>query len=276
MFDFVFLIRILFLLLAVGLSAYYDNKTGYIYDWITLPLIAIGLIINLFVFPFTKVISILLVAFVIYLVGYFAYYFGKIGGGDIKLFIGIHLILPFINTQLFILWVIIASSLLSVLIVSFSYVFKLYGKVKLTKEFFYKKKYKILFSFLFFFFFLFLCYYVVSYDNFSKIIYLTIPPMFFGSFVLILEDEVKKHIYLKKKQLNKLEEGDVLATEFCTKKFLKETGLEKRAVLDKKDFLLFKKLKYKTIPIYDNLPRFGIYILLGVICVLLLGHFSLI
>jgi len=273
MFDTIFIIRIIMLLLACGLAAYHDNKTGYIYDWITLPLIALGLIINIFTFYWLDVLSILLIALVIYIFGYIAYYYGKIGGGDIKLFIGIHMILPYLGGQLFILWTIIASSLLSVLFVSISYIIKLYDKIKITKKLFEKKKKKILFSLFFFLFFLFLCFYAVSKEGLPSLVYLTIPPMFFGCIVLILEDEIKEHIYLRRKPISKLEEGDVLAIEFCNKELLKETGIEKRAVLEKDDIELLKKLKYKSIPIYDYLPRFGIYILLGVIFILIYNIF---
>jgi hypothetical protein len=215
----------------------------------------------------------LLIALVIYIFGYIAYYYGKIGGGDIKLFIGIHMILPYLIGQLFILWVIIASSLLSVLFVSVTYIIKLYGKIKITTDLIKKKKWKIVQSIFFFVFFLALCLYAVSIEGLPSLVYLTIPPMFFGCIVMILEDEIKEYIYLRRKPISKLEEGDVLAIEFCNKELLKETGLEKRAVLEKEDIDLLKKLKYKSIPIYDYLPRFGIYILLGVISVLIYNIF---
>ena len=209
MFDIIFTIRVLFLLLAVGLAAYTDNKTGYIYDWISIPLIIIGVIINLFTFYWLDVLSILLIALVIYIFGYVAYYYGKIGGGDIKLFIGIHLILPYLGGQLFILWVIIASSLLSVLFVSVTYIIKLYGKIKITKVLINKKKWKIIQAILFFVFFLVLCFYAVLHEHIPAYIYLTIPPMFFGCIVMVLEDEIKEYIYLRRKPIAKLEEGDV-------------------------------------------------------------------
>jgi Flp pilus assembly protein protease CpaA len=273
MFDTIFIIRVIALLLAVGLAAYYDNKTGYIFDWISLPLIVIGLIINLFTFYWLDVLSILLIALAIYVFGYIAYYYGKIGGGDIKLFLGIHMILPYLGGQLFILWAIIASSLLSVLFVSVTYIIKLYGKIKITKELLEKKKGKIIQSLLFFVLFLALCFYAVAKEGLPEYLYLTIPPMFFGCIVMVLEDEVKEFIYLRRKPISKLEEGDVLAIEFCNKDLLKETGLEKRAVLEIEDIEKIKKLGYKSIPIYDYLPRFGIYILLGVVSILIYNIF---
>lgn len=264
----ILIVRIVTLLIALGLAAYFDQKTGYIYDWITLPLIAIGLIIDICTFYWLDVLSILLVALVIYVVGYIAYYYGKIGGGDIKLFIGIHLTLPYLNGQLFILWVAIASSLLSVLCVSISYIVKLHGKVKLTSNLLSKKKWKIMQSLFFFLFFLALCIFVVTVEQFPALIYLTLPPMFFGCVVLVFEDEIKQYIYLKRKQISKLEEGDVLATEFCTKEFLRDAGLEKKTVLEKEDIAVIKKLGYKSVPIYYYLPRFGIYVFFGVVLTL--------
>ncbi len=269
MFETIFVIRIILLLVAVALAAYTDYKTGYIYDWISLPLIAIGLIINIFTYPFKTLIPIILIAVGIYLFGYFAYYFGKIGGGDIKLFIGIHLILPYLNNQLFIFWVIIVSSLLSVMFVSISYAIKLNKKIKINKRLLKKKKSKIFKSMILFLVFLVFVIFATSTGDMPTIVYITIPPMFFGSIIIIFEDEIKRHIYLKQKPISKLEEGDVFASEFAKKELITKLKLGKRTVLEKEDILRAKSLKLKALPIFDNLPRFGIYILFGVLCVLI-------
>lgn len=271
-FETIFVIRIILLLLAVALAAYFDYKTGYIYDWISIPLIAIGLIINIFTYSFKSLIPIVLIALGIYLFGYFAYYFGKIGGGDIKLFIGIHMILPYLSGQLFILWVIIASSLLSVLFVSISYCFKLSKKIKITRKLLQKKRKMIFKSAFLFLLFLAFVIFATTISDFPKIVYIAIPPMFFGSVVMIFEDEIKKHIYLRQKPIAKLEEGDVFASEFATKDLIAKLGLGKRTVLEKEDLKRAKLLRLKALPIFDYLPRFGIYILLGAISVLVFGY----
>ena len=38
----------------------------------------------------------------------------------------------------------------------------------------------------------------------STIVHITIPPMFFGSIIIIFEDEIKRHIYLKQKPISEL------------------------------------------------------------------------
>ena len=275
MFETIFIIRIILLLLAVAMAAYFDYKTGYIYDWISIPLVVIGLIFNIFTYSFKTLIPIVLIAVGIYIFGYFAYYFGKIGGGDIKLFIGIHMILPYLNNQLIIFWVIIASSLLSVMFVSISYAFKLNKKIKINKVLLKKKKSKIFKSAFLFLLFLALVIFATNTSDMPKIVYITIPPMFFGSIIIIFEDEIKKHIYLKQKPIAKLEEGDVFASEFATKELITKLKLGKRTVLEKEDIKRAKLLRLKALPIFDNLPRFGIYILLGVLCVLIFGSLLL-
>jgi len=271
-FDTIFIIRILIILVAVGLAAYFDNKTGYIYDWISIPLIIAGLIINVFTYYWIDILEICLVALIIYAVGYIAYYYGKIGGGDIKLFIGIHMMLPFFFNQLFIVWVIIVSSLLSVLFVSIGYIIKLYGKVKLTPKLWKSKKWLIIKSTLMFLIFFAFVIIATIIGDLPKIVYVTIPPMFFGCLVMVFEEEVKRYIYLRQKPIAKLEEGDVLASEFATKALLEKLGLGKRTVLEKEDIVRIKTLDLKTLPIFDYLPRFGIYIFLGVAFVLVFGY----
>ena len=179
------------------------------------------------------------------------------------MFIGIHMILPYLNNQLIIFWVIIASSLLSVMFVSISYAFKLNKKIKINKVLLKKKKSKIFKSAFLFLLFLAFVIFATNTSDMPKIVYITIPPMFFGSIIIIFEDEIKKHIYLKQKPIAKLEEGDVFASEFATKELITKLKLGKRTVLEKEDIKRAKLLRLKALPIFDNLPRFGIYILLG-------------
>jgi hypothetical protein len=209
----------------------------------------------------------------IYAIGYLLYYFGKLGGGDIKLFIGIHLMMPYYLGQLFIIWLLIVSSLLSVLIVSSTYLFKLYKKLKLRSllKIVSKRGSLVIRCLLFLILFIFLVYYSINILSLTKWVYLVLIPIGLGLIAMIFEEEIKKYIYLRRKPLSKLEEGDVLAVEFVSKSLLEKLGLGKKTVLEENDLLRIKKLKgIKTLPIFDYLPRFGVYIFLGVV-VLLMG-----
>ena len=282
--DLLLFIKILIILIATAIAAYTDYKTSYIYNWLTLPLALLGLIITaleafvlrvpLGYIYFLKVISI---ALIIYFIGYLFYYFGKLGGGDIKLFIGIHLVMPFYFNQLTILWLLILSSLLAVILVSTRYLVKLYRIIdwKTWKSLLLKRKLTILKVIILLAAFALLIGYSISTLGLSKLYYLLLLPILLGLKVTIFEEEIKKYIYLKNKNVNKLEDGDVLAIDLISKELLVKLNLKKREVLEEKDLINIKKLKIKSLPIYDNLPRFGPYIFLGLIVFLVIGKYLL-
>jgi Flp pilus assembly protein protease CpaA len=282
--DPLLIIKILIILIATGIAAYTDHKTSYIYNWLTFPLVIVGVILTAlesFVLTnplgyiyFIKVISI---AIIIYFLGYLFYYFGKLGGGDIKIFIGIHLVLPYYASQLTILWLLIFSSLLAVMFVSLQYLIKLYIilKWKTWKKILLKKKLQILKVIILFLAFVFIIGYSIKVLQFPKLYYLLLIPIILGLKTMVFEEEIRKYIYLKRKEIKDLEDGDVLAIDFIPKDLLLKLKLGKREVLEEKDIIKIKKLNLKTLPIYDNLPRFGPYILLGIIVFLIVGKYLL-
>jgi Flp pilus assembly protein protease CpaA len=260
--------RILLLLIFCGIGAYTDHKTGYIYDKVTLPLIVLGLLLNIFAFSFVENVSILITAAIIFIGGFVLYYFGKLGGGDIKLFLGIHLMLPYLNNQLFILWVLLLSCLLAVVFISIKYTFLIFKKIKITKKLLLSKISSIVTSFCLFFSFVILLYYSVNYSNLSSLFYLSLIPISLGLFINIFQKEIKKHIYLLWKDVSLLEDGDVIAKEFLSKSLLNKLKpiMKKRIVLEQKDIETIQKKKLPKIPIYYYLPKFGPYIFLGIVC----------
>ncbi|MDD4050016.1 MAG: A24 family peptidase [Candidatus ainarchaeum sp.] len=273
MIEIILFIKLFIILIATGIGAWTDCKTGYIYNWITFPLIILGLLLlilesfilfNLGWFYFLKVF---IIGSLIYGIGYLFYYFGKLGGGDVKLFLGIHLLVPYVNGQLLILWVLILSSLLSVLIVSIKYLFILFKKITFTefKKIIKTRTSKMIIYLLMFIFFVFLLYSAIYNVGFSKYYFFLLIPIFIGLLTVLFEEEIKKYIYLKRKALRKIEEGDVLAIEFLSKELLNKLNMGNRQVIEEKDLLIIKNLDVKSLPIYDNLPRFGPYILLGFI-----------
>ncbi len=280
MFD-ILILKIVLVLLATGIGAYTDYKTGLIHNWLTYPLMIIGLLLVVyesFLSPISLglsyLLTVLFIGVLIYGVGYFMYKYGKLGGGDIKLFLGIHLVLPYYLGQVVILWLLIIASLLSVLIVSVYYLFKLKQKLKLKNMFklVLKRKITTLKSFLIFIIFFVFVYLFVSKFNASYLYYLLLVPIIVGLKLMIFEPEVRKYIYLKNKKISELEDGDVLALEFIKKDFLTKLKLNGKSILEESDIKNIKKMKgIKLIPIYDSLPRFGPYIFLGLLIVLVFG-----
>ncbi len=261
-------LRIFILLLFCALAAYTDKKTGYIYDWITLPLIFLGIIINLFVFPFSKNLSFFTTGAIIFAIGFVIYYLGKLGGGDIKLFLGIHFMLPYLNDQLFILWVLVTSCFLGVIFISIKYIFILFKKIKFTKKLLVAKIPSIITSFVLFVLFFVFLYFSVNYSDISSWFYLTLIPILLGLFINIFQEEVKKHIYLLWKEVKDIEDGDVIASEYLTKSLEAKLKpiLRNKKVIEEKDIkLMIEKKITQKLPIYYFLPKFGPYIFLGII-----------
>jgi Flp pilus assembly protein protease CpaA len=119
MFD-ILILKIILVLIATGIAAYTDYKTGLIHNWLTYPLMVIGLLILVyesFISPASLgvgyMLTVIFIGIIIYGIGYFMYKYGKLGGGDIKLFLGINLVLPYYLGQVTILWLLIIASLLS-------------------------------------------------------------------------------------------------------------------------------------------------------------------
>lgn len=261
-------LRIILLVVFCAVAAYTDKKTGYIYDWVTLPLIALGIIFNLFTFSFSKNLSIFTTGVLIFIIGFLIYYLGKLGGGDVKLFLGIHFMLPYLNNQLFILWVLFISCFSAVILISIKYMFIIFKKVKFTKKFFISKISSIIVNFCLFFAFIIFVYFSVSYSEISSWFYLSIVPIFLGLFINVFQDEIKKHIYLLWKPVKDLEDGDVLAKDYLTKELTTKLKpiLKNKSVIEEKDIKLMKQKKItQKIPIYYFLPKFGPYIFLGIV-----------
>jgi Flp pilus assembly protein protease CpaA len=282
MFD-ILIIKIILVLLACGIAAYTDYKTGLIQNWLTYPLILFGLLITIFESFLSRVplglnyfLNIIIIGILIYGIGYLLYRFGKLGGGDVKLFIGIHLVIPYYLGQVTILWLLIVSSLLSVLIVSTYYLFILKQKLRLKRmiAIIMKRRIIVLKSIIIFIIFFAFVYIFVSRFHSSYLYFLILLPILVGLKLMIFEEEVKKYIYLKQKPISKLEDGDVLALEYIKKDLLKKLDVGKKNILEEEDIKRIKKIKgLRTIPIYDSLPRFGPFIFFGLVIVLLFGVF---
>jgi len=275
----ILVLKIALALIATAIAAYTDHKTGLIQNWLTYPLIGVGLLITVFesflsvnTFGWIYFADVLAIGILIYLIGYFMYKYGKLGGGDVKLFLGLHLLIPYYLGQLTILWLLIFSSLLSVFCVSIFYMLKLSRKitVKDAIKILGKRKSLVIKAVaLFLVFFVAIHLFVIRFDG-SWQYYLTLLPILLGLKAVIFEQEIKKYIYLKNKKISELEDGDVIAIDFIKKDLLGKLGLKGRFVIEDADIRRIKKMKnIRSIPIFDNLPRFAPYIFFGLIVVLL-------
>jgi Flp pilus assembly protein protease CpaA len=111
-------------LLGTAVAAYTDFKTGYIYDWITYPLIAIGIALRLWSQDWLG----LGLGIAVFAALYVFYWTGKLGGGDVKLFTGIALVLPFYQDKVFLLNVLFFAALSAMLFYAVYYLYRLWNE----------------------------------------------------------------------------------------------------------------------------------------------------
>jgi len=263
------LLRQLIILIAGSAGAYIDFKTGYIYDWITLPLIGTGLLFNLVEQEFVGIG----IAALVFVIGYVLYYAGKIGGGDVKLYTGIAMALPFFNGGIFILQVVILSALTAIIFLSSYYTIKYFRKgidIGYNKQGIIKASGFLVILIIYF--------YMLSNTGFVSLRYLQMfgLPLVFGLLFVALEKGIRKEFFLKKIKLKDLEEDELIALDFMDKSEKEKISQGFKGVIGEKEKIRLAKKGIKELLVYRDLPRFGPFIFLGVLLVFIFPEFGLV
>ncbi|HZX19749.1 MAG TPA: A24 family peptidase [archaeon] len=253
---------------ASFIAGYTDLKTGYIYDWITYPLIAFGLIVNIFEQEYTGII----LGAIVFAVGYVLYYTGKLGGGDVKLYTGIGLALPFFANGVFVLSVIILSALAALVFLSVYYLSKYFRKginVEYNKNGIKKAALLGIVIILYLFF-------LNSTQLVSEAFIIAIGvPLLLGIVFLAFERGIRKEFFLKKIKLSEMEEDELVAFDFMEEQELKKFPNKFKGIIGKEEAEELKKNGVKELLVYRDLPRFGIFIFVGVILTILFPEITL-
>jgi len=243
------------LLIGTIIGGVTDAKTGYIYDWITLPMLAIGLIFSIFLQQWNN----LVLAGIVFFSLYFLYKTGKIGGGDVKLFTAITLLNPTNNVFFLFTGIIIACASAIIFYATF-YTIK-YAKIGINiKENIKDIKKAIILA-------------ILLLVYFTALIQLNLMPLLnaipiiitsgFGLVFIALQEGMKKNFFEKKIKLNEIEDDEVIAEGRNSKKIL--DLLKGKKLVGEKEKKLLKLNKIKEIIVLRELPPFGPFIALGVI-----------
>ncbi|MDD3083537.1 MAG: A24 family peptidase [Candidatus ainarchaeum sp.] len=231
-----------------------DTKTGYIYDWITIPMIILGLILNILQIQLFNLVS----GGIIFLTLLIGYKLGKIGGGDVKIFTSIALLNPF-NKIDFLITLFFFATISSMVFYSIYYLIKYYKKGIIFER---EKKgiYNaiILGTILFF--------YLIIMNNLRMaqlhtILILSIP-IITGLIYFALQKGIKEEFFEKKILIKNLEEDEIVGEK--NNKIIKKL-LNGKVLLGKKEIAYLKKQKIKSIFVLRNLPKFGPFIFIGTI-----------
>ncbi len=254
------LIRQALVLIASLIGSYTDYKTGLINDWITIPLIIIGVLLNLVFFD----LNALLLGAIVFGTGYLTYYFGKLGGGDVKLFTGIALMLPFFEGKIFILNTIFYAGITSAIFYGIYYSIKYFQKgidFELIKK---KIPTTIFLILIFLIYFLFIIQTKIISIELTLIVFLFIA---IGLIFFILEEGIKQSFFLTKIKISELEEDEVITEDEKIKKIL---GLKFKGIIGEKEKQKLIKEGIREVKVYRNLPKFGPFIFIGTILAMIL------
>ena len=257
------LIQQLVLLLGGTTSAITDAKTGYIYDWITIPMIIFGIILSLLQMQLTNLIT----GAIVFGLLYITYKFGKIGGGDVKLFAAIALLNPY-NDYYFLITTLFFAAMGAMMFYSIYYFIKYLRKgINVSEN---KKGIEkaIIFGVIIIAYFG-----ILLFKNFISlpVAQMLATPILLGLLFVAFQEGIQRNFFEKKILVKKLEEDEVIAEGRNSSKILEL--LKGKQLLGENEIKLLKKNKITSVYVLRELPPFGPFILLGIILALTQPNF---
>lgn len=262
-------VRVVVSVLVTAALAWQDHQTSFMDERVLYTFLAGGLLWDFLFLPFSQLWPPVLVAALIGAVGYLSYRAGQFGGGDVLLLAGLAVWLPYsplVSVPIFwpfVLSVFLAASLLASAGSSLWYA----DLLRQRKKFPGKKAAVFLAGFVG----------VVALSQLMPfgvlgqlfIVLLGIPSVFY----LAYRQDVLDYAVIAPQTYAQILDEDVLALEKLPDADVEKFGLERvltvPALKKLKKFMAAKKRK--TVPIYRHLPRFGPYLLAGLLLSLVLG-----
>ena len=240
-----------------------DAKTGYIYDWITYPMIILGVILSIMQQQWMNLIA----GAGIFVVLYITYKLGKLGGGDVKILAGIALLNPF-NDYIFLITLLFFAAMSAMIFYSAYYGVKYARKGINFKENKQGIQKAILFGAI-------LAAYFAALISMGMIIAasaaIILIPLLFGLVFVALQKGITKNFFEKKILLKQLEEDEVLAEERNNEKVQKL--LRGKNLIGEKEKRILAKAGIKSIYVLRGLPPFAPFIFVGAVIALMQPSF---
>ena len=275
-FEFLLLLREIAVLFSTAIASYTDLRTGLIYDKLTYPMIALGVLLNIYVGVFANFMDMTIyfvIALAVFAVCYLLYYTGKLGGGDVKLFVGISLLLPYLpnHSYPFILLVVFVSAIIAIAALSIYYVPKYFVRgidFALNKQGIFNASLFAMF-FALYFALLFQLGFVQM-----QLIAVLIAVVIFALLFIAFEKGIRKEFFLKEIAIGKFEEDEIVAWDFLSHEQKEKLGralnLRGKRVFEKKEIEKLKKLKIAKLPVYRNLPKFAPFVFVAAVVIIAL------
>ncbi|MFA6048494.1 MAG: A24 family peptidase [Candidatus Micrarchaeia archaeon] len=285
--------RVFVALLGTTFAAYEDWKTSFINDRLMLAMIAGGLLFDVASGDWNLIVYAVGGAALIFAIGWLLYRAGQLGGGDVLLFVGLHLLLPAIPLQTvnavqaavglqqyalvgemaaiiglpFFLSVLLAASVFAMIGTT-----AFYARLLFKKGFSPKPDFLLAAPFLLFTIgFLAIAVTTLAFSAVQMAFFAILFGC--GIFLAAFKKQIEDELVIREITIKEIEDEDVLALDKMKPGLVKKYGLEK--VLTKEQVQRLKKLQkelgIKKFPVFKLLPRFGPYVLWGLLACLAVG-----
>jgi Flp pilus assembly protein protease CpaA len=250
-------------------------------DRYTHAMIASGLALLPLYAGLSQAITWYFIAAVVFMACFLFYIYGQLGGGDVKLFTALALLLPSYPVSLarfglqpvvapypFVLSVFFASAVFAMLVVSVGYALRLVADRRRVKGFGAKALKGIAYSAM-------TLPLTALWFYINPRMLIIALPLVAGAFVLAFKDEILRLYVAKKKSVARLNDDDVIALELLPKGTLKKLGLDGRKTFLASELSVIKsnarKHGIKEVLVSEYLPKFGPFILLSLVLNLMVG-----
>ena len=268
-------------LVGTAIVAYTDFKTGYMPDKYTHTMIALGVLLLPFYSGISAALPNYFIAALVFAVCFLFYIFGQLGGGDVKLFTALALLIPTYPVALeafalnpvfspypFVVSIFFTSAVLAMFVVSLNYATRLLRDRRKIKEFNKKALRGGVYSAMTLP--LAILWYLIN----PVMITIAIP-LIAGAFVLAFKKDILRLYVVKKKKIKDLNDDDVLALELMSKTLKKKLGVGSRKTFLEMELKGLKKNarkhRIKEVLVSEYLPKFGPYILISLLLNLAVG-----
>lgn len=275
------ILRVAIALAGIAIAAWQDAKTSFIDERLVYAMLALGVVLDVATFDAGFIVFSLGIAAAIFVVGWASYKAGQLGGGDVYLFVALQLLLPFypsgvssvgafaVSEELrvfpFFVSVFVASAFFGVVGSALLYAWKL-RKARVLKPDFLSGGVVVAAL-------------VITLAWFSQWRLSLAQAAFFaafmlpGAFLLAFKKQIMDEVIVRMIPISKIEDEDILATDKMNPWLVRKYGL--RRVLTEKEVeklrLIQRKEGVRRFPVCKELPRFGPYILAGLIASLIVG-----
>ncbi|MCK4327169.1 MAG: prepilin peptidase [Candidatus Diapherotrites archaeon] len=268
-------------IIGTAVVSHTDFKTGYMPDRYTHAMLLLGAALLPLYSGLEAAVPYYLIAAGVFAASFIFYTFGQLGGGDVKLFTALALLLPIYPAQLvalgfnpiiapypFVVSVFFASAVMAMAVVSIDYLRRLHEDRKKIKDFRAKSFRGLLYSAL-------TLPLAVIWVYLSPMMTIVAVPLALGTFAMAFKEDILRLYVVRKKAVKDLNDDDVIALELMSPSMKKKLGLGSRKTFLEMELKAIKKTArkhgIKQIIVQENLPKFGVFILASLLLNLMVG-----